>query len=174
MGDHTRRAGRTPPSWRDHANWNAMQVSVCFASFACGVAMLLDMLWDLGGWVASWSLDLTTDLSQISTAVLLIAGGFFAGCGIVVRPKRWKPLTSVVLEALGWLGLTWGWVSTVIAVVAHGHSGVTITVITFTGFALGSAWECYLLSRLAWDSLEQVRRERQTKENIREIRGEAQ
>lgn len=169
MGDHVVKARRDPPDWRDHANWNAMQVAVALASSSAAVAMAVDIVVPKEVWIASWSLDLTAELSQLSTAALLFFGGILTAAGVVLRPSRWKPITSIMVEALGWLCLALGWASFTVAVLAHARSGATITVLLSGGVALGAVWECWLLFSIGLDSLKRVNMIRRTAANMKQL-----
>ena len=169
MGDHVVKARRNPPDWRDHANWNAMQVATALASSAAAVAMAVDIVVPREIWIASKSLDLTTEISQISTVVLLFFGGVITAVGVVLRPKRWKPITSIMVEALGWLCLALGWSAFAVAVLAHASEGTAILIIFTGGVSLGAWWECCLLFSIGLGSLKRVRMIRRTQGNLRQL-----
>ena len=169
MGDHIVKARRDPPDWRDHANWNAMQVATALASSAAAVAMAVDIVVPREVWIASWALDLTTELSQISTVVLLFVGGVVTAVGVVFRPKRWKPITSIMVEAIGWLCLALGWTAFAVAVLANARAGTAITVLFTGGVSLGAWWECRLLFSIGLGSLKRVRMIRRTQGNLRQL-----
>lgn len=170
MGDHIVTARSEPPDWRDHANWNAMQVAVAAASSAAAIAMAVDIVVPREVWIASKSLDLTAEISQISTAALLFFGGVITAIGVVLRPKRWKPITSIMVEALGWLCLALGWTAFAVAVLARASGGTAITVIFTGGVSLGAWWEFALLFSIGLNSLKQVRLKRQTEGNLRQLK----
>ena len=61
--------------------------------------------------------------------------------GILVRKfcgNTLAPLTSVLLERVGWLMLTFGWGTTAAAIVGNGRLGSTLSLVAVSGLALGS------------------------------------
>lgn len=146
-----------------------MQLAAAAVSMIAAVAMAVDMVVPAERWVASWSLDLTAEISQISTAALLFFGGILTAAGVTLRPRWWKPISSIMVEALGWLCVALGWTAFTVAVLAHDRGGITITVVLSGGVALGALWECALLFLLGLDSLKQVSMIRRTRGNLKKL-----
>lgn len=168
MGDHMARARRNPPGTLDHADMNATQVVVCAISVLVSAVIIVDVPRD--AWSASYSLQYVPPITQVSIAVLLF-GGVPAVFGILARPRKWKPLGSILVEALGWLSLTLGWLSFGFAVMEHSRQGSFIPLVLSFGIALASSWEFSILLRAGLSEYRENQQIKRDGENTRKVRG---
>ena len=147
-----------------------MQLGVASGSFVVGCFILLDVFLGPHPWNASISLALSSDISQTSTAILML-GGAPTVFGILFRPRKWEPIASVLLEALGWLSTGAGLLSFAISVVAHNSNGYAVSASFFGLVAVGAFVESKTLFCLASESLRKVQRNRETEERLRKLHG---
>ena len=158
MPDHAPRARHDPPTLWDRVRANILSVRDFFLSIVGGGLIVADALIPDARWLPSHSLAMIPLWVQIVIAVLLVGGGIVTGVGVLVRSFRGTtlaPLTSILLERVGWLMLTFGWGTTATAVVGNGRLGSTLMLVIVSALTLGSLAQGLLM----WGVDRDVRRE---------------
>ena len=167
MGDHFARTRRQPPGALDRADQNATQVVVNLISLAMAIALFYDAI--AVDWYASYSIQHVPVVSAVATGVLLL-GSAPALFGILFRPRRWKPLGTILLEFLGWVSLSLGWASFALAVWNYSPDGSTSTLLATSGMSIASLWEAWVLFRTGSQIYREAESRKETRENIRKVR----
>ena len=158
MPDHAPRARHDPPTLWDRVRANVLSVRDFGLSIVGGGLIITDALIPDGRWLPSHSLAMIPLWVQAVIAVLLVGGGVVTGLGVLIRRVRGStlaPLTTILLERVGWLMLTFGWGTTAAAVVGNGRLGSTLSLVIMSALALGSLAQVLLL----WGVEREVRRE---------------
>lgn len=167
MGDHFARARKHPPGALDRADQNATRVVVNLVSLAMAIALFYDAI--AVDWYASYSLQHVPVVSSVATGVLLL-GGAPVLFGILFRPRRWKPLGTILLEFLGLVSLSLGWASFALAVWNYSPDGSTSTLLAASGMLLAALWEAWILLRTGFQIYREAESRKETRENIRKVR----
>ena len=158
MPDHAPRVHHDPMTWWDRARTNVLSLVVTWLSVAAGGLIVTDALIPDGRWLPSYSLAMIPVWVQMLIAVLLVGGGVVTAIGVLVRRVRsytLAPLTTILLERVGWLMLTFGWGTTAVAVAGNGRLGSTLDLVSMSALTLGALLKALLL----WQLEREVRRE---------------
>lgn len=167
MGDHFARARKHPPGALDHADQNATQVVVSAVSAVMAFALFYDAI--AADWYVSYSIQHVPVVTAVATGVLLL-GGIPTLFGILIRPERWKPLATILLEFLGWVSVCLGWASFALAVWNHSPDGSTSTLLVTSALSLAALWEAWVLFRTGYQIYNEAKSRKETRENIRKVR----
>lgn len=158
MPDHAPRSRHDPPALWDRVRANVLSVRDFVLSIVGGGLIIADALIPDGLWFPSYSLAMIPVWVQIVIAVLLVGGGVVTGVGILVRKIRGitlAPLTSILLERVGWLMLTFGWGTTAAAIVGNGRVGSTLSLVIVSALTAGALAQALIM----WGVDRDVRRE---------------
>lgn len=158
MPDHAPRARHDPPTLWDRVRANVLSVRDFGLSIVGGGLIIADALIPDGRWLPSHSLAMIPLWVQAVIAVLLVGGGVVTGLGVLIRKVRGvtlAPLTTILLERVGWLMLTFGWGTTATAIIGNGRLGSTLALVIVCFLTLGSLAQALLM----WGVEREVRRE---------------
>lgn len=175
MPDHAPRSRHDPPTLWDRTRANILSLRDFVLSVVGGGLIVTDALIPDERWLPSYSLAMIPLWVQIVIAVLLVGGGIVTGVGVLVRSFRGTtlaPLTTILLERVGWLMLTFGWGTTATAIVGNGRVGSTLSLVIMSALTLGSLAQALLM----WGVEREVRREitarKATTDALRQLRGD--
>lgn len=168
MGDHFARTRRQPPGALDRADQNATRVVVNLVGLAMAIALFYDAI--AVDWYVSYSIQYVPVVTAVTTGVLLL-GSAPTLFGILFRPRRWKPLGTILLEFLGCVSLFLGWASFALAVWNYSPPGTTATLLATSGMSLAALWEAWVLLRTGFQIYHEAESRKETRENIRKARG---
>lgn len=158
MPDHAPRARHDPPTLLDRVRANVLSVRDFVLSVVGGGLIFADAIIPDARWLPSHSLAMIPLWVQVVIAVLLVGGGVVTGLGVLIRKVRGTalaPLTTILLERVGWLMLTFGWGTTATAIIGNGRFGSTLELVIVCFLTLGSLAQALLM----WGVEREVRRE---------------
>ena len=172
MPDHDPRARHDPPWAWDRARTNVLSLVITGLSVAAGGLIATDALIPDGRWLASHSLAMIPQWVQVLIGVLLIGGGVVTTIGVLVRNIRsvtLAPLTTILLERVGWLMLTFGWGTTAVAVVGNGRLGSTLALANMVALTIGSLCKVVLLWQLECEVRQEITARKVTTDALRRL-----
>lgn len=172
MPDHAPRARHDPPALWDRVRANVLSVRDFGLSIVAGGLIIADALIPDGRWLPSHSLAMIPLWVQVVIAVLLVGGGAVTGLGVLVRKVRGStlaPLTTILLERIGWLMLTFGWGTTAVAVVGNGRLGSTLALANMVALTIGSLCKVVLLWQLECEVRQEIAARKGTTEALRRL-----
>lgn len=141
MPDHVRAAKADPPNFADRSWANTWSLAMTFLAFLVGVVIICDVLTPVE-WYASHSLENIAVPIQLIIGAILILGAISTSIGVLVRPKKWKPSASIILERTGWQVIGFAWAGFTVAMLTNARSGSTLVIIITSFLVLG----CYAKS----------------------------
>lgn len=175
MPDHAPRARHDPPALWDRVRANVLSVRDFVLSIVGGGLIVTDALIPDERWLPSYSLAMIPLWVQIVIAVLLVGGGIVTGVGVLVRSFRGTtlaPLTTILLERVGWLMLTFGWGTTAAAVVGNGRVGSTLSLVIVSALALGSLAQALIMWGVDRDVRQEIHARKATTDALRRLGGD--
>ena len=151
-----------------------MSVRDFVLSIVGGGLIIADALIPDGRWLPSYSLAMIPLWVQAVIAVLLVGGGVVTGLGVLIRKVRGgtlAPLTTILLERVGWLMLTFGWGTTAAAVVGNGRLGSTLSLVVVSALALGSLAQVLNLWGVERDVRREIHARKAATDALKQLRG---
>ena len=176
MPDHAPRPTREPPWIYDRARTNILSLRDSALGILGGALIATDALIPDTRWLASHALAAIPHWVQILIASLLIIGGLITPLGVLIRSWRGRkiaPLTTILMEKIGWLLLTAGWATTAVSTLGNARDGSTLSLCIMTALALGAACKLGLLWQLERQVRGEVRARAQTAAALEKLRGDA-
>lgn len=158
MPDHEPRVRHDPPTLWDRVWANVLSVRDFVLSIVGGGLIFTDAIIPDARWLPSYSLAMIPLWVQVVIAVLLVGGGVVTGLGVLIRKIRGTtlaPLTTILLERVGWLMLTFGWGTTATAIVGNGRVGSTLGLVIVSALTAGALAQALIM----WGVDRDVRRE---------------
>lgn len=174
MPDHAPRARHDPPGLWDRVRANVLSVRDFVLSIVAGGLIIADALIPDGRWLPSYSLAMIPLWVQVVIAVLLVGGGVVTGLGVLIRKVRGStlaPLTTILLERVGWLMLTFGWGTTATAIIGNGRVGSTLSLVIVSALTVGSLAQGLLMWGVERDVRQEIHARKAATDALKRIGG---
>lgn len=175
MSDHAPRSRHDPPTLWDRVRANILSVRDFGLSIVGGGLIFTDAIIPDARWLPSYSLAMIPLWVQIVIAVLLVGGGIVTGVGVLVRSVQGTtlaPLTTILLERVGWLMLTFGWGTTATAIVGNGRVGSTLSLVIVSALTAGALAQALIMWGVERDVRQEIHARKATTDALRRLGGD--